>query len=77
MMFYTKYESYGSCSYKQEDFLNCILKNNHNHLNNFGRGPPRDHSCEVWSKSKEGFQRRRCLSKNVDRPWTLDNGQLN
>jgi len=38
---------------------------NQNHLNNFGRGQPRDHSCEVWSKSNEWFQRRRCLSKNV------------
>jgi len=41
-------------------FENCILKNyfltpwptnatNQNHLNNFGRGPLRDHSCRVWS----------------------------
>jgi len=55
-------------------FENCILKTyflnpwptygtNWNNLNNFGRGPPRDHSCEVWSKSNERFQRRRCLSK--------------
>ena len=44
-------------------FENCILKTyfltpwptyatNWNNLNNFDRGPPRDHSCEVWSKSK-------------------------
>jgi len=57
-------------------FENCILKTyfltpwptfatNQNHLNNFGRVHPRDHSCEVWSKSNEWFQRRRCLSKNV------------
>ena len=38
---------------------------NQNHLNNFGRGPPRDHSCEVWSKSNEWFQRRRYLCKKV------------
>jgi len=55
-------------------FENCILKpycftpwptyaTNWNGLNNFGRGPHRDHSCEVWSKSNERFQRRRCLSK--------------
>jgi len=42
-------------------FENCILKTylltswptyatNWNGLNNFDRGPPRDHSCEVWSK---------------------------
>jgi len=24
---------------------------NWNGLNNFDRGPPRDHSCEVWSNS--------------------------
>ena len=57
-------------------FENCILKTyfltlwptyatNQNYLNNFVRGPPRDHSCEVWSKSNEWFQRRRCLSKKV------------
>jgi len=57
-------------------FENCILKTyfltlwptfatNWNNLNNFGRGPPRDHSCEVWPKSNERFQRRRCLSKKV------------
>jgi len=55
-------------------FENCILKTyfltpwptyatNWNGLNNFDRGPPRDHSCEVWSKSNERFQRRCCLKK--------------
>jgi len=51
---------------------------NWNNLNNFGRGPPRDHSCKVWSKSNERFQRR-CLSKrslctphdNGQRPVTI------
>ena len=38
-----------------------------NHLNNFERGPTKDHSCEVWSKSNQWF-RRRCL-KIVD-GWT-------
>jgi len=38
---------------------------NWNGLNNFNRGPPMDHSCEVWSKSNERVQRRRCLSKKV------------
>jgi hypothetical protein len=57
-------------------FENCILKTyfltlwptyatNWNGLNNFDRGPPRDHSWEVWSISNEWFQRRRCLSKKV------------
>jgi len=55
-------------------FENCILKTyfltpwptystNWNGLNNFDRGPPRDHSCKVWSKSKKRFQRRCCLKK--------------
>jgi len=46
-----------------------------NSLNNFDRGPPRDHSCEVWSKSNEWFQRR-CLSKKVyARRTTTDDGR--
>jgi len=55
-------------------FENCILKNyfltpwptyaiNWNGLNNFDRGPTRDHSCEVWSKSNKRFQRRCSLKK--------------
>ena len=67
-------------------FENCILKTyfltlwptyatNWNNLNNFGRGPPRDHSCEVWSKSNERFQRRRCLSTKVYARCTTDDGQ--
>jgi len=66
-------------------FENCILKTyfltlwptyatNWNNLNNFGRGPPRDHSCEVWSKSNERFQRRRSLSKKVYTRHTADDG---
>ena len=67
-------------------FENCISKTyfltpwptyatNWNNLNNFGRGPPRDHSCEVWSKSNERFQRRRCLSKRVYARSTTDERQ--
>ena len=56
-------------------FENCILKtyfltpwptyatNCLHGLNNFDRGPPRDHSCEVWSKSNKRFQRRCSLKK--------------
>jgi len=55
-------------------FENCILKTyfltlwptyaiNWNGLDNFDRGPPRDHSCEVWSKSNKRFMRRCCLKK--------------
>ena len=39
---------------------------NWNHLNNFERGPTKDHSCEVWSNSHQWFRRRCCL-KIVDR----------
>jgi len=67
-------------------FENCILKTyfltpwptyatSQNYLNNFGRGPPRDHSCEVWSKSNKWFQRRRCLSKKVYGRRTTDDGR--
>jgi len=67
-------------------FENCILKTyfltpwptyatNWNGLNNFGRGPPMDHSCEVKSKSNERFQRRCCLKKLLTHGrWTSDNG---
>ena len=34
-----------------------------NHFNNFKRGPTKDHSCEVWSKSNQWFRRRCCLKK--------------
>ena len=58
-------------------FENCILKTyfltplptyatNWNGLNNFGKWPPRDHSCEVWSKSNEWFQRRSRLNEKVN-----------
>ena len=64
-------------------FENCILKNyfltlwsiyatNWNGLNNFDRGPPRDHSCEVWSKSNKRFQRRCCLKKLLTHARTDD-----
>jgi len=32
-------------------------------LNNFGRGPPGDHFCEVWLKSNEWLQRRSRLNE--------------
>ena len=38
---------------------------NRNHLNNFERGPSKDHSCQVWSNSHQWFRRRCCL-KIVD-----------
>ena len=74
MMLFTKYESSGHCSFREEDFLKLHFKNliltqcpnyatKWNGLNNFGRETPGDHSCEVWSKSNERFQRKSCLKK--------------
>ena len=34
-----------------------------NSVNNFWRGPPKEHSCQVWSKLAQWFVRRRCLQK--------------
>ena len=34
-----------------------------NFVNNFWRGPPKEHSCQVWSKLAQRFGRRRCLKK--------------
>ena len=34
-----------------------------NSVNNFWRGPPKEHSCQVWSKLAQRFGRRRCLKK--------------
>jgi len=44
---------------------------NWNGLNDFDRGPPRDHSCEVWSSSHKRFKRR-CRLK-----FSLYNSMLN
>ena len=62
MMQYTNYESSGPCSFRQEDFWKLHFEDpfftpwpsyatNQNHLYNFGRGPPMDHTCWVWSNS--------------------------
>ena len=62
MMLFTKFESSGPCCFKQEDFCMFHFKTylltlwptyatNWNGLNNSHRGPPRNHSCEVWSNS--------------------------
>jgi len=84
-MLYTKYESSGPCSFRRDfwilHFKNLFLTpwptyaTKWNSLNNFGRGPPRDHSFEVRSKSNDWFQMRRCLSKKVyGRRTTTDDG---
>jgi len=65
------HESFGSCRLSQEDLWKIHFENlfstiwttyatNWNALNKKFRGPSRDHSSEVWSKSNERFQRRRC-----------------
>ena len=38
---------------------------NWNGLNNFGREAPRDHSCGIWLKSNEWFQRRNRLNESL------------
>ena len=86
MMLYTKYESSVHSSFRQEDFWKLHFENlffipwptyatNWNNLINFDRGPHRDHSCEVLSKSNKRFQRRRCLSKKLSLRTTHDDGQ--
>jgi len=61
-MLYTKYESSWHCSFWQKILKIAFWKvifftlwptfaTNWNGLNNFGRGPSRNHSCKVWSKS--------------------------
>jgi len=91
-MLYTKYESSGPCSFRQfKDFWKLHIKTyfftpwptyatKWNGLNNFGRETPRDHSCEVWSKSNERFQRSSCLKKLLTDGRTdgrtMDDGQL-
>ena len=63
-----------------------------NHLNNIERGPTKDHSCEVWSKSNQWFRRRCCLkivngrtdgrrrrrtvSDHKSSPWAFGSGEL-
>ena len=78
-MLYTKYESSGYCSFRQEFFLIAFWKThfltpwptfatNQNHLNNFGRGPPSDHSCWVWSNYHWRFKKRCRLNFSLYNP---------
>ena len=34
-----------------------------NSMNNFWRGPPKEHCCQVWCELAQQFGRRRCLKK--------------
>ena len=43
-----------------------------NSVNNFWRGPPKEHSCQAWSKLAQWFGRRSCLKKLL----TTDDGHL-
>ena len=42
-----------------------------NSVNNFWRGLPKEHACQVWSKLAQRFGRRRCLKKllTTDDEW--------
>jgi len=61
VMLYTKYESSGPFSFRQEDFLKLHFENlflypvtNQNHLNNIGRGPPGTIPVEFGQISNSG-----------------------
>ena len=89
MILYTIHESSEPSSFRHYFFLhfnlktyfvcprNLLLQTNWNGLNNLDRVTHRDHSCEVWSKSNEWFQRRSRLNENVyARAYALtDDGQ--
>ena len=77
MKLHTKYQRPGPSGFRQENFLSFQLNKNlflapvrlwprcamgQNHLNNFERGPTKDHSYEDCSKSNQWF--RRCRLKN-------------
>ena len=50
-----------------------------NSVNNVWRGPPKEHSCQVWSKLAQWFGRRRCLKKLLtthDVQQKTDDGHL-
>ena len=42
-------------------------------MNNFWKGSPKEHSCEIISKSDQRFQRRRflknCFKNSISLPW--------
>ena len=44
-----------------------------NFVNNFWKGSPKEHSCEIISKSDQRYQRRRflknCLKNSISLPW--------
>ena len=49
------------------------LWTNQNFANCFWKGSPKEHSCEIISKSDQGFQRKRflknCLKNSISLPW--------
>jgi len=68
MIIYPNMKALGLVVSDKNIFENCILKTyfltlsllinatNWNNLNNFGRGPPRDHSCEFGQNPMSGFR---------------------
>jgi len=71
-MLYTKYEISGPCSFRQKDVLTLHFENiflPHDLLmqptGTVWTTLVEEHSCEVWSKSNEWFQRRSCLNEKV------------
>ena len=43
-----------------------------NHLNNFGRVPPKDHLCEIILKLSQGLRRSCCLSQKLTDGWMTE-----
>ena len=72
----TKLQRPGPSGFRQEDFKFSVKKSilsscamDQNHLNNFVRGPTKDHSCKVWSKSNQWFRRSCHLKKLFSDTW--------
>ena len=74
MMLHTKYQGSRPFGFRKEDFLSFDLENlfiasvtwiytDKNHLNNFARGPPKDHLCEIILKLDRRFRRSCHLSQ--------------
>ena len=88
MKLHTKYQRLGPSCFRQENFLSFQLKilflapatymcnyaMDPNHLNNFERGPTKDHFCAVLSKSNQWFWRR-CRLKKLFTDGQMDEGQ--
>ena len=84
-MLHTKYLSSRPCSFWEEDVWSFSywlpwqpeFSMEFNFLNNFERGPSKDHSCKVWLQLAQWLRRRCRLNEIVDaaRRTTTDAGQ--